>query len=54
MYAPVCARFHTYDVRLDAHCADYVATILALPQMEDWRADAATEPEEVEELEVEF
>jgi glutathione S-transferase len=54
MYAPVCARFHSYDVRLDAHCADYVAAILALPEMAEWTEAAQAEPEEVEELEVEF
>jgi glutathione S-transferase len=54
MYAPVCARFHTYDVKLDAHCADYVARILALPQMTEWTAAAWAEPDEMEELEVEF
>jgi glutathione S-transferase len=54
MYAPVCSRFHTYDVTLDAHCADYVARILALPQMVEWTTAALTEPEELQELEVEF
>lgn len=54
MYAPVCARFHTYDVQLDALCADYVARILALPQMVEWTTAALTEPEELQELEVEF
>jgi glutathione S-transferase len=54
MYAPVCARFHTYDVKLDPHCADYVARILALPQMVEWTAAAQAEPEELQELEVEF
>ncbi|MDQ7251303.1 glutathione S-transferase family protein [Dongia sedimenti] len=54
MYAPVCARFHTYDVKLDAACADYAARILALPQMVEWTEAAGNEPEEVQELEVEF
>jgi glutathione S-transferase len=54
MYAPVCARFHTYDVQLDAACAAYAARILALPQMVEWTTAAAAEPEELQELEVEF
>ena len=54
MYAPVCARFHTYDVTLDADCAAYVARILALPQVVEWTTAALAEPEELQELEVEF
>jgi len=54
MYAPVCARFHTYDVKLDAACTDYMQRILALPQMVEWTTAAWTEPEELQELEVEF
>lgn len=54
MYAPVCTRFHSYDVKLDAHGADYVAGILALPQMAEWKDAALREPEELQELEVEF
>jgi glutathione S-transferase len=29
MFAPVCTRFATYDVKLDAPCAAYCKTILA-------------------------
>lgn len=54
MFAPVCARFHTYDVKLDAACTAYMQRILALPQMVEWTEAAANEPEEVQELEVEF
>ena len=54
MYAPVCARFHTYDVKLDAECTGYMRRILALPSMVEWTTAAWTEPEEVQELEVEF
>jgi glutathione S-transferase len=50
MYAPVCARFLTYDVKLDSDCA----TIMALPAMKEWIEEARHEPEEVEELDVEF
>lgn len=54
MYAPVCARFATYDVALDAACAGYRDTILALDAMAEWTAAARVEPDEVEELEIEF
>jgi len=54
LYAPVCTRFVTYDVKLDAACAAYCETIMAMPAMQEWIAAAKTEPEEVEELDVEF
>ena len=54
MYAPVCARFLTYDVAIDPVSAQYCRTIMALPQMQDWIADAKVEPDELEELDVEF
>ena len=54
MYAPVCTRFHTYHVPLDPVCAAYRDHILALPEMVEWTAAALLEPDEVEELEVEF
>ncbi len=54
MFAPVCTRFMTYDVKLDAACAGYCKTIMALPQMQQWIGAAKTEPEELEELDVEF
>jgi glutathione S-transferase len=54
MYAPVCTRFATYDVKLDPVCAAYRDRILALPEMVEWTAAAKLEPDEVEELEVEF
>lgn len=54
MYAPVCTRFSTYDVALDPLCAGYRDRILALPQMVEWTRAAALEPDEVEELEMEF
>lgn len=54
MYAPVVTRFKTYHVALDATCAAYCDTILSLPDMRDWIAAARLEPEDVEELEVEF
>ncbi len=54
MFAPVCSRFVTYDVSLDADCEGYCRTIMAMPLMQDWIAAAMTEPDEVEELDVEF
>ena len=54
MYAPVCTRFQTYDVKLDGTCAGYVARILALPHMLEWTEAAKLEPDEVEELDAEF
>jgi glutathione S-transferase len=54
MYAPVCARFVTYEVALDSDCAAYRDRVLALPEMREWTAAALEEPDEVEELDVEF
>ncbi|MDT2021103.1 glutathione S-transferase family protein [Methylocella sp. CPCC 101449] len=54
MYAPVATRFVTYDVKLDATCAGYRDRILAWPAMQEWTDAALEEPEEIEELEVEF
>ena len=54
MYAPVCTRFATYDVKLDTDCAAYCRTILAMPFVEEWIAAAKTEPDVLEELDVEF
>ena len=54
MYAPVCTRFLSYDVALDSVCAGYRDRILSLPYMREWTAAALKEPDEVEELDVEF
>ena len=54
MYAPVCTRLKTYDVKLDSDCGAYCAAILALPAMQEWIDAARAEPEELEELDVEF
>ena len=54
MYAPVCTRFLTYDVKLDGECAAYCATIMAMSEMKEWVAAALAEPDEVLELDVEF
>jgi glutathione S-transferase len=54
MYAPVCTRFVTYNVKLDRICADYVDMIMNLPDMIEWIEAARAEPDAVEELEAEF
>jgi glutathione S-transferase len=54
MFAPVCARFVTYDVKLDAVCTAYCKTVMAMPLMQEWITAAKTEPEDLEELDVEF
>jgi glutathione S-transferase len=54
MYAPVCTRFRTYDVPVEGAAAEYCARILDLPEMREWEAAALLEPEEMEELDIEF
>ena len=54
MYAPVCTRFTTYHVKLDAVCQSYVDRILAMPDMKDWIKAAKSEPIDIDELDVEF
>jgi glutathione S-transferase len=54
MYAPVCTRFRTYDVGLDDWADAYCDTIMAMPAMREWIAAAEREPDELEELDVEF
>ena len=54
MYAPVCTRFETYDVKLDRDRAAYCRTILQMPAVQEWIAAAKTEPDDLEELDVEF
>jgi glutathione S-transferase len=54
MFAPVCSRFTTYDVKLDRACASYCKTIMDMPTMQEWINGAMAEPDELEELDVEF
>jgi glutathione S-transferase len=54
MFAPVVTRFLTYDVKLDAPCSAYCKTILAMPEMKEWVAAAKLEPDEIEELDMDF
>jgi glutathione S-transferase len=50
----LCTRFLTYDVAIDAISAGYCRTVMALAQMQEWVAAAKLEPDELEELDVEF
>ncbi len=54
MFAPVTRRFLTYGVVMAPPTAAYCDTISAWPPMVKWIADAAAEPAEMEELDVEF
>lgn len=38
----------------DTACTRYCPTITSLPEMSDWIAAAKKEPDEIDELEVEF
>ncbi len=54
MYAPVVTRFLTYGIKLDEPCIGYCRTIMAMPEMKEWVAAAKREPEEIEELDMDF
>jgi glutathione S-transferase len=54
MYAPVCARFLTYDVKLDADCAAYCARIMGWAPMREWVEAAQNEHEQLDELDMDF
>jgi glutathione S-transferase len=54
MYAPVVTRFLTYGVKLNKPCTQYCQTIMAMPEMQEWVAAAKLEPDEIEELDMEF
>jgi glutathione S-transferase len=54
MYAPVCARFVSYDVALDDVCAAYRDHIMGLDVVQEWVHLAQEEPDQIEELDVEF
>ena len=54
MYAPVCSRFVTYDVALDEDAKGYSCTMMDYPYMKEWTEAAKLEPDELEELDVEF
>lgn len=52
MFAPVCFRFHIYGVPLPDTAAQYRDTLLALPAMKQWAADARGEPWSLPQFEV--
>lgn len=54
MYAPVCTRFLTYHVQVDAVAQAYCKTIMAMPEMKEWVKAAQAEPEEITELDMDF
>ncbi len=54
MFAPVVTRFLTYGIELDPLCQAYCDQILDLPEMKAWAEQAILEPEDIEELVVEF
>jgi glutathione S-transferase len=51
MYAPVVFRFRTYGVALDEVCRAYVDTMVALPAMQRWLAEATAETDVIAEYE---
>nr|WP_294508165.1 glutathione S-transferase family protein [uncultured Rhodopila sp.] len=54
MYAPVVTRFRSYDVKMDKVCEAYCQQITAWPEMKEWFAAAQREPEQIDELDIEF
>ena len=54
MYAPVATRFLTYDVKLNRSCIEYTRTVMAMPEMIEWVAAAMLEPDDIEELDMDF
>ena len=54
MYAPVCTRFLTYDVGLDPALGAVLPHHHGACPMQEWIAAAKLEPDELEELDMEF
>jgi glutathione S-transferase len=54
MFAPVCTRFLTYSVPITATSRAYCDTIMGWAPMRKWVDAAKAEPEEMEELDMEF
>lgn len=54
MFAPVAERFLTYAVPVSATAAAYCRTINSWDIMREWIEEARVEPDEVEELDIEF
>jgi glutathione S-transferase len=54
MYAPVVTRFRSYDVKMTGACERYCQQIMSWPEMKEWFAAAQKEPEQIDELDIEF
>jgi glutathione S-transferase len=54
MYAPVVARFHTYDIEVSAEARVYMTAMMALPAWKEWTAAALKEPWVLPEDEVDW
>jgi len=54
MFAPVVTRFLTYDVKLPKPCILYCQTVMGMPEMQEWIAAARQEPDDIEELDMDF
>jgi glutathione S-transferase len=54
MFAPVVTRFLTYDIKMSKPCILYCQTIMAMPEMKEWIAAAKLEPDDIEELDMDF
>ncbi len=54
MYAPVCTRFRAYNVPITGKSRKYCQTIFQWEPMAEWVSAAKKEPEEMEELDMEF
>jgi len=54
MYAPVVARFHTYDVAVEAQTRGYMEAVMALPAWREWQAAALKETWVLAEDEVDW
>jgi glutathione S-transferase len=54
MYAPVVTRFRSYDVQMHGACERYCQQIMAWSDMREWFAAAQKEPEQIDELDIEF
>ena len=54
MFAPVCTRFETYEVALSDVAQNYCRTIMSWAPMTEWIDAAKDEPDDFEELDIEF
>ncbi|MFT7774120.1 glutathione S-transferase family protein [Roseateles sp.] len=54
IFAPVVTRFLTYDVPLNPACLAYCRSIAAMPELRAWTDAARQEPDEIEQLDMDF